>query len=356
MKLSRIWRDGPDGRVARSVVVVPEDDVAIDLRVAERRRLEREGAASAAALRIADAIFPGSLTAGLAAGPSFLRHAALAIEERDEEATLPLADVSWAAAIDPPVMQDGSAFEQHLVNAHARGKRTVPDLFYEVPVYYKMNPVTVYGHNEEVPWPGGAAFMDYELEIAVVIGRAGSDLRPEEALDHVLGVTVMNDFSARDVQAMEMTAGFGPAKGKDFATSLGPWITTLDELDLSDLTMLGRVNGEEWSRGSTSTLTWSLAEIVAYASRNEVVVPGQVIGSGTVGLGCGLELFRKLKPGDVVELEIEGIGTLRNRLAEPSTTRWDPTPKERKAEVTLPEKRPADAPAYDGTKGSAGGG
>jgi 2-keto-4-pentenoate hydratase/2-oxohepta-3-ene-1,7-dioic acid hydratase in catechol pathway len=148
----------------------------------------------------------------------------------------------------------------------------------------------------------------------------------------------MNDFSARDVQAREMTAGFGPAKGKDFGTVLGPWVTTLDELDLGDLTMLARVNGEEWSRGSTSTLTWSLEELVAYASRNEVVVPGQVIGSGTVGLGCGLELYRKLSPGDEVELEIEGIGTLRNRLAEPTETRWEPEVKERKAEVTLPSR------------------
>jgi 2-keto-4-pentenoate hydratase/2-oxohepta-3-ene-1,7-dioic acid hydratase in catechol pathway len=201
-----------------------------------------------------------------------------------------------------------------------------------------MNPVTVLGHDAIVPWPGGAKFMDYELEIAVVIGSTGKDLRPDEALAHVLGVTVMNDFSARDVQAREMTAGFGPAKGKDFGTVLGPWVTTLDELDLGDLTMLARVNGEEWSRGSTSTLTWSLEELVAYASRNEVVVPGQVIGSGTVGLGCGLELFRKLSPGDEVELEIEGIGTLRNRLAEPSQTRWEPEVKERKAEVTLPTR------------------
>ena len=348
MKLSRILRDGPDGLQARTVAVVPEDGVVLDLRVAERRRLERAGADADAARRVAAAVFPESLAAGIAAGPLFLERAASAVQERDADATIAIADVSWISAVDPPVMQDGSAFEQHLVNAHARGKRTVPDLFYEAPVYYKMNPVTVYGHDQEVPWPGGAAFMDYELEIAVVIGRRGRDLRPDEALEHVAGVTVMNDFSARDVQAVEMTAGFGPAKGKDFATSLGPWITTLDELDPSDLTMLARVNGEEWSRGSTSTLTWSLGELVAYASSNEVVVPGQVIGSGTVGLGCGLELYRKLQPGDVVELEIEGIGTLRNTLAEPSQTRWDPSPKERRAEVTLPSREPADAPPYDG--------
>ncbi|MGH2700594.1 MAG: fumarylacetoacetate hydrolase family protein [Actinomycetota bacterium] len=338
MKLSRILRDGPDGEQPRTVAVIPEDEVVIDLRSAERRRLGRKGATSEAAQRVADALFPGSLTAAMGAGEAFTTHAYLAIEERDEAATVPFSEVHWTAAVDPPVMLDASAFEQHLVNAHARGKRTVPDLFYELPVYYKMNPVTVLGHDEMVPWPGGARFMDYELEIAIVIGTAGADLQPDEALAHVLGVTVMNDFSARDVQAREMTAGFGPAKGKDFGTVLGPWVTTLDELDLGDLTMLARVNGEEWSRGSTSTLTWSLEELVAYASRNEIVVPGQVIGSGTVGLGCGLELFRKLSPGDVVELEIEGIGILRNRLAEPSETRWEPSLKERKAEVTLPSR------------------
>ena len=338
MKLSRILRDGPDGEQPRMVAVILDDEVVIDLRTAERRRLERQGASTDAAGRLAAALFPGSMTASLGAGEVFKKHVTLAIEERDEAALVPFSEVNWAAAVDPPVMLDASAFEQHLVNAHARGKRTVPDLFYELPVYYKMNPVTVLGQDDTVPWPGGAKYMDYELEIAVVIGTTGRDLRPEEALAHVLGVTVMNDFSARDVQAREMTAGFGPAKGKDFGTALGPWVTTLDELELGDLTMLARINGEEWSRGSTSTLTWSIEELVAYASRNEIVVPGQVIGSGTVGLGCGLELYRKLSPGDEVELEIEGIGTLRNRLAEPTETRWEPEVKERKAEVTLPSR------------------
>lgn len=341
MKLSTITREGPDGPEPRSVIALPDDGVVIDLRAAERRRLVGAGAGPEAARRIAAATFPGSLTQAVSAGELFFRRAAQAADEIDDAATIPIADVRWAGAIDPPTMLDGSAFEQHLVNAHARGKREVPDLFYEVPVYYKMNPVTIFGHEQEVPWPGGAGFMDYELEIAVVIGREGRDLRPEEALGHVLGITIMNDFSARDVQAREMTAGFGPAKGKDFATSIGPWITTLDEVELDDLDMVARVNGEEWSRGSTASITWSLAELVAFASRNEVVVPGQVIGSGTVGMGCGLEIYRKLQPGDVVELEIEGIGTLRNTLAEPSQTRWDPAPKERRATVTLPAKEAA---------------
>jgi 2-keto-4-pentenoate hydratase/2-oxohepta-3-ene-1,7-dioic acid hydratase in catechol pathway len=338
VKLSTITRQGPDGPEPRSVIALPDAGVVIDLRAAERRRLIGAGATPEAARRVSAATFPGSLTQAVSSGELFHRRAAQAAGDLDGSVTIPIDEVRWAAAIDPPVMLDGSAFEQHLVNAHARGKREVPDLFYEVPVYYKMNPVTVFGHEQEVPWPAGAGFMDYELEIAVVIGREGRNLRPEEALDHVLGITIMNDLSARDVQAREMTAGFGPAKGKDFATSIGPWITTLDEVDLADLAMVARVNDEEWSRGSTASITWSLAELVAFASRNEVVVPGQVIGSGTVGMGCGLEIFRKLQPGDVVELEIEGIGTLRNTLAEPSQTRWDPSPKERRATVTLPTR------------------
>ncbi len=173
MKLSRILRDGPDGPLARVVGVRPDEDVVVDLRSAERLRLEADGASREAAGRLAAAVFPGSLTAALEGGPSFVERAMAAIEDPHDEAVLPIGDVRWLAAIDPPTMQDGSAFEQHLVNAHARGKREVPDLFYEVPVYYKMNPLTVIGHEGSVPWPGGAKFMDYELEIALVIGTRG---------------------------------------------------------------------------------------------------------------------------------------------------------------------------------------
>jgi 2-keto-4-pentenoate hydratase/2-oxohepta-3-ene-1,7-dioic acid hydratase in catechol pathway len=273
----------------------------------------------------------------------FLERAAEAVEEPDAAAAIPLAGLKWAPAADPPSMLDCSAFEQHLVNAHARAKRTVPEVFYELPVYYKMDPVTVIAHEDTVRPPANTSYLDYELELALVVGSAGADVRPERALGHVLGVTVMNDFTARDVQAREMASGFGPAKGKDFATALGQWVTTLDELDLCDLTMLARVNGEEWSRGSTSTLTWSLAELVAYASRDGAIVPGEVIGSGTVGLGCGLELYRSLQPGDVVELEIVGVGTLRNTIGEPADSGWQPTPKPRTASVTLPA-RPGKEP------------
>ena len=337
MKLGRILRPGPDGSEPRLAVVVPEEARVVDLVSAERARLEREGTTRDAAARLAAALFPASTTAALGGGEAFRDGAERAVEAGAGGA-LPIDEVEWTSPVDPPAMLDASAFEQHLVNAHARGKREVPDHFYQVPVYYKMNPETVLGPDAEVPWPGGVGFMDYELEFALVIGRRGADLPPDEAARHIFGITVMNDFSARDVQAAEMRSGFGPAKGKDFATALGPWITTLDELDLTDLAMIARVNDEEWSRGSTSTLTWSVEEIVAFVSTSETVVPGQVIGSGTVGLGSGLELYRKLQPGDVVELEVEGVGVLRNTIGRPGPEGWRPEPKERRAEVTLPTR------------------
>ncbi len=166
--------------------------------------------------------------------------------------------------------------------------------------------------------------MDFELELGFVIGRAGKDLTPEQAKAHLFGVTIFNDFSARDIQLEEMQGLLGPTKGKDFATALGPWITTVDELDVHHLTMVARINGEEWSRGSSSTMMWQVEEIIAYTSKAEGVVAGELIGSGTVGWGCGMELGKLLKPGDVVELEVEGIGVLRNKVGTPSPAGWKP--------------------------------
>jgi 2-keto-4-pentenoate hydratase/2-oxohepta-3-ene-1,7-dioic acid hydratase in catechol pathway len=141
-------------------------------------------------------------------------------------------------------------------------------------------------------------------------------------------VTIYSDFSARDIQAKEMTLTLGPTKGKDFGTGIGPWITTVDELDLDAMTMIARVNGEEWSRGSSGTIMWSAAELLAYISTAERLQPGDLIGSGTVGGGCGLELDRRLSPGDVVELEVEGIGVLRNTLGQPQAAAWTPARRE----------------------------
>ena len=328
MKLGRIVRHGPDGAMERIVAVDADAGAVVDLREAERTRLERSGATVEAARRIAAAVFPSSMTAAIETGPAFVAAAELALSGADGAERLPWDEVEWATPVDPPVVMDGAAFEQHIVNAHGRGDRPVPDYYYEAPIYYKMNPLTFVGHEADVPYPAYARYLDYELELALVVGRGGSDLRPDEARAHLFGVTIMNDFSARDVQTREMTASFGPAKGKDFATAIGPWITTLDDVTVENLEMTASVNGEEWSRGSTSSLLWSVDEIVAFMSRGELLAPGQLIGTGTVGSGSGLELYRRLQPGDVVEMEVEGIGVLRNRLGHAVGDRWAPEPKQ----------------------------
>jgi 2-keto-4-pentenoate hydratase/2-oxohepta-3-ene-1,7-dioic acid hydratase in catechol pathway len=331
MKLGRILRESLEGAVPRLVVVQPEHERVIDLASAEYQRLLATGASAEAARRISTALYPGSMSAALAAGPTFLTavaHTTGTIE--NGSAMLPTGQVQWLSPIDPPVMRDCLAFEQHLRNtlpalaAAMNVESRIPDVYYEKPIYYKGNPLTLIGHEQEVSWPDYCRRMDYELELGFVIGRPGKDLTPEQAKAHLFGVTIFNDFSARDIQAIEMKGLLGPAKGKDFATALGPWITTVDELDVHNLTMVARVNGEEWSRGSSSTIMWRVEEIIAYISKAEGLVAGELIGSGTVGGGCGVELGKFLKAGDIVELEIEGIGILRNKMGTPAPSGWMP--------------------------------
>jgi fumarylacetoacetate (FAA) hydrolase len=208
----------------------------------------------------------------------------------------------------PPSIRDFMAFEEHFRGARAVTGREVPPAWYELPVFYFSNPGAVYGDGEDIPKPPDTAKLDYELELACVIGEGGE---PE-------GFTIMNDFSARDLQALEMPVGLGPAKGKDFATALGPELVSADELpDDLDLVAVARVNGEERTRSRTGGMHWTWPQLLAAAARNTPgLLPGDVIGSGTVGGGCILEHGdeRWLAPGDVVELEIEGIGVLRNRI------------------------------------------
>ena len=330
MRLGRIQRSSVDGALPRLVAIDPQREIAIDLAAAEAARLEAEGAMAEAARRIAAAYFPGSMAAAIAGGPDFLPRAAEAVASAGDSspAVLPLASVRWLPAIDPPVARDAMAFEQHAATAYRRGLGEVPDAYYEIPAYYKASPAGFVGHEDTVPWPAYTQSMDYELELGFVVGRTGRDLDPKQAASHLFGVTIYSDFSARDIQAREMTLTLGPTKGKDFGTGIGPWITTVDELDLSNLTMVARINGEEWSRGSSGTIMWSPAELLAYISTAEPLQPGDLIGSGTVGLGCGLELDRRLSPGDVVELEVEGIGGLRNRMGGPQPRRGTPERKQ----------------------------
>jgi 2-keto-4-pentenoate hydratase/2-oxohepta-3-ene-1,7-dioic acid hydratase in catechol pathway len=195
----------------------------------------------------------------------------------------------------------------------------VPKVWYDRPIYYKSNCFSVVGPEAEVHWPSYSVTVDYELEVALIVGRKGKNISVEDAHQFIFGYCIFNDFSARDVQYTEMPGSLGPSKGKDFDTgnALGPWIATSDEVNPQNLTMIARVNGEEWSRGSSSSMHHSFAKLLAYASLEETVYPGEVLGSGTVGGGCGNELGRFMKHGDVIELEVSGLGLLRNRIVAP---------------------------------------
>lgn len=221
-------------------------------------------------------------------------------------------------------VRDFYAFEQHVKTCRKqRGLDMVPQ-WYDVPVFYFSNPRCILGPDEPVFAPRGSHALDYELELACIIGKAGRDIPADDrALDYVAGFTIMNDWSARDIQRVEMAVGLGPSKSKDFATSLGPELVTLDELWDSyrdgrlHLEMSASVNGRVLSRGNSGTMYWTWPQLIAHASRDVWLQPGDVLGSGTVGTGCILELTPEavggwLKPGDVVELTIERLGTLRN--------------------------------------------
>jgi fumarylacetoacetate (FAA) hydrolase len=239
---------------------------------------------------------------------------------------LAIDEVKFLSPLKPHTLRDGYAFEQHVLTANKNRGRDVPSEWYEFPVFYFTNPNAVFGHDDEIPYPPYTKALDYELEVAVVIGKGGINIKPEEALQHIFGYTIFNDWSARDVQRKEMAVGLGPAKGKDFASAFGPVIVTHESLadkaterpGVYDLAMMARVNGVEMSRGNFKDMHWSFGEIIARASDSVMLYPGDVIGSGTVGTGCLLELTKFQGPwlnhGDSVELEIERIGILRNKI------------------------------------------
>ncbi len=225
------------------------------------------------------------------------------------------AEIRVLAPIRPPVLRDFLAFEEHLKNAFKNLDRPIPPLWYEIPAYYKGNPTMIVGTDTEVRWPAYSSLMDYELELGLIVGPGGRDIPEERGEAHIYGLTIMNDFSARDTQRREGTIGMGPSKSKDFATGLGPYIVTRDEIpDLYNLDMIVRVNGEERCRGNSGTIYWRLGRLVSQASLAEDLNPGDLLATGTVGWGSGLEQGRFLQPGDVVELEISHLGVLRNRI------------------------------------------
>ena len=254
-----------------------------------------------------------------------------------EEPAVPLSDHRLLAPLEPRSIRDFTAFEAHLEGTRPYRDSKIPDIWYELPGFYFTNVASVTGPYDDVERPFGSTLMDFELEVAVVIAREGADLTIEEAESRIGGYMLFNDWSARDIQLHEMQLGIGPCKGKDFANTLGPWIVTPDELesfkrgDRLDLVLTAAVNGQVIGHDSLASMSWSFAELIAYASRGTRVLPGDVIGSGTCGWGCLIEHWGRagfrygsdtphqpppLEPGDVVTLEAEGLGKLENRIVE----------------------------------------
>jgi 2-keto-4-pentenoate hydratase/2-oxohepta-3-ene-1,7-dioic acid hydratase in catechol pathway len=320
------------GTQERAGALVDGDSRIVDLQAAHEAR---SGAPSPHLQSILALIEGGDEALQLAAGLA-------------QSAKLPAA--AWVAAAGtkvlspiprPPQMRDFLCFEKHLLQAYtalrklkaakepdpeaamremdAKGILQMPKTWYDRPYSYHPNRLNVIGTGQDVSWPAYAEQLDFELEWACVIGKPAKDVAKSAARGHIFGYTIFNDVSARDEQARESPGTLGPGKGKDFDTGniLGPCLVTADEIpDPYALTMIARVNGEEWARGSTKEMHWKFEDCIAHVARSETLYPGEVMGSGTVGNGCGLEHLRFLKPGDVVELEVERIGVLRNRFVK----------------------------------------
>ena len=297
----------------------------LDLNAAYRHFLVSIDATPEAAQRIADAVIPSSMVAFIQGGPVSLDVANQAIAHASAADLGDLPQVWYAPDAvrllppvpKPPVLRDFMAFETHLKNIYPKLGREIPAEWYNLPIYYKGNVNSLGTDGDDVPMPYGVQELDYEFELAYVIGRGGKDIAPEAAMDHVFGYMIYNDFSERVIQGREMSVGLGPAKGKDFhnAHVFGPYLVTKDEIaDPYNLALTLRINGETIMKEHSGSMHWKIADMIAHASRAERLVPGEIFGTGTVGNGSGAERGVLLQPGDVIELEATGLGVLRNRV------------------------------------------
>lgn len=241
-------------------------------------------------------------------------------------------DTTFLPPVEPRAMRDFVAFEAHIAGMKKAedGDGNVPEAWYEQPAFLFMNPWSLVGASDDVPMPPHTSALDFELEVAAVIGKPARDVSPHEAGDYIVGYTILNDWSARDLQRREMSVGLGPSKGKDFASTLGPWLTTPDELehfrvgDRLDLTMTVSINGVETGRDSLKNMSWSFEELLSHASRGAMVGPGDVLATGTAASGALSEAWSRsgrqvpppLRVGDVVTMSVEGLGTITNRVVE----------------------------------------
>jgi len=319
-----------NGGKPRAGAFLPGDTEILDLQAAYMAKYAKAAEALDSVLTIVEG------------GPAALDVAAevLKAARTTSDAVHRRAGVKLLAPIpQPPQMRDFLCFEKHLTQAfhqarklkaagapdpdaamremEANGILVVPKIWYERPISYHPNRLCVIGTETDVLWPAYCQAFDFELEFGCYIGKSGRDITRENARAHIVGYTIFNDFSARDEQTKEMPGQLGPGKGKDFdgGNAMGPCLVTADEIgDPYKLDMAVRVNGEEWGRGNSGDMHWKFEDCIAHVARSETLYPGEFFGSGTVGNGCGLEHMRFLKPNDVVELEVEKIGILRNRV------------------------------------------
>jgi len=314
------------GAVVR-IGAVDADGAFIDLVAGYTHWLARLGATPEAARRIAAAVFPADMVGFITGGEVVLDAARQVLDwaATDEAESVDAPPVRYAPGAvtllppvaRPPLLRDFMAFETHLKNIYPKLNREIPPEWYTMPVYYKGNPGSMGTHGQDVPIPEWADELDYEFELAIVIGKAGQDIPRERAMDHVFGYMIYNDFSERGIQAREMSVGLGPAKGKDFhnAHVFGPYLVTKDEIaDPYDLAMTCRVNGEVRCAENSGSIHWRYEDMIAHASTCERMAVGEIFGTGTVGNGSGAERGEFLQRGDVIELEVDGLGLLRNRV------------------------------------------
>lgn len=315
----------------RRIGILLEDNTLVDPNLCYRLDFEREGYSNSK--ERADFVIPTSLS-------TLLKYSQNPTEQLEDGYALYLffkkvginelldgtaisydlnheSNIKFHAPIDRiPTYRDFYAHEKHVKKGFEKRNEPVPPAWYEIPAYYKGATEGFIGPDDEILWPTYTDILDYELELGMVIGRDGKNIKKDNALDHIFGYTILNDISARDIQKKEMSIRLGPAKGKDFCSVIGPVIVTADEFDHQEpnLKMEAIVNGELWSQGQSGDSHYSWAEMISHASQEEWLIAGDLFGSGTVGTGCGLEIDKWLKPGDQIQLKIESIGTLKNTV------------------------------------------
>ena len=315
MKLVTFEVDGPLGPIERLGAV--RGSRIVDLNRAAALLYGREKRPRPAAR--ADFFVPPCMLGLLDGGDEAMKEARRALASAPAEASFAAKDVRLKAPLPRPrSLRDFFAFEDHAKAGAKRRNEPMQREWYDQPVFYKGNARSILGPGDVMPWPAFTRKLDFEFEIAAVVGRAGRDVKVKDAKKHIAGYVVMNDCSARDIQRNEMVCRMGPAKGKDFATILGPWLVTADEWDGRVPELKVRVNGREWSRSKGEQPYWNFATMLSHASQGEDLLPGDLLGSGTYFTGCGLDMARWIKPGDRLELDAGPLGVLINKVGRPA--------------------------------------